>query len=262
MEVTLSSFVRDYDSKDINEHLFNNSFPLLNSKELNFIMDKYTQFKDLSSTDISHYRKRFKDICEAELINKSNEFPDSHSRLEFIRNNDYKEQFSKTIKIDSFDEAKDRDDDPLNPSGIKSSLKFINDASPIGEYINGQVISVSARPGAGKSLFLMSESASACISGKKVHYLAAGDLKPSDFLMRMSSQILKVPIDEVYMNAKEYIEQAAKILNGNFKFSCVPAQSVTASEYVNYMLSSPDDYDMYVVDYDTNIAPGSDTSRP
>lgn len=259
LEVKLAEFVRDYDYHQINEHLLLNEFKNLNHKEVELIKNKIEKFRKLSADDIIHYRKTFRDLCEAEIINKSNEFPNPTDRLNFIRETDYKDQFSRNILIESFEEASSRGDDPLNRSGIKSHISLINECSPVGEYLSSLLVAVTAAPGIGKSNFLMNESISACLSGKRVHYLAAGDLVPTDFLIRMSAQALKIPIKDIYLNAPYYIEQTEKLLGGRFKFSCVPSQSITADEYVNYMMSIADQFDMFVIDYDTNIATTSDS---
>ena len=103
----------------------------------------------------------------------------------------------------------------------------------------------------GKSLFAMSESIEACKAGKRVMYVAAGDLVASDFLIRMSAQALHVPVGDVYNNPKHYIDKTTEILGGKFRFTCVPSQTLQAEELVNYFMARIDDFDMLVVDYDT-----------
>lgn len=401
LEVTLAKLVRDNDADNLNEHLLMNNLPEMTPKAMEKVINKIEEFKSLPSSDIAQYRNTFRKICENEIILKSNEFADTTERLNYIRNTDYKDQFSQNILVDSFDAAAGRDEDPLNKSGIKSSIKMINDCSPVGEYLNAQLVCVSGKPGcfaefvevstdkgfisfkelkrrmddgesfmtisfhegkffptgikdvfiskqvsellkltfedgsvikctrdhrfltkmegwkaaedltvndliedaksqlytsivgkeleylhfpvpvydlevdhgchnfslangaivhnSGKSLFAMSESIEACKAGKKVFYLAAGDLVPSDFLIRMSAQVLHVPVSDVYLNPKHYIEETCKLLNHNFFFSCVPSQTVEASELVNYFMSRADEFDMFVVDYDTNIATGAES---
>lgn len=401
LEVTLARLVRDTDPINLNEHLLINNLPEMTPKAMEKVIGKIMEFKKLPSSDIAQYRNTFRKLCENEIILKSNEIADTTERLNFIRNTDYKDQFSETILIDSFDEAAERDEDPLNGSGIKSSIGMINDCSPIGEYLNAQLVCVSGKPGcfaefvevktdkgnisfrelhkrisegetfkvdsfhegefivtdvkdvfiskevdelikltfedgsmikctrdhkfltkmdgwmaaedltmmdsiedavtktyirlidkqlekldftvpvydlevdhechnfalangaivhnSGKSLFAMSESIEACKAGKRVMYLAAGDLVPSDFLIRMSAQVLKIPVNEVYNNPKANIDKAREVLNHNFKFSCVPSQKVDATELVNFFMARVDDFDMFVIDYDANIATGAES---
>lgn len=401
LEVTLAKLVRDNDAINLNEHLLMNNLPEMSSKAMDKVIGKIMEFKGLPASDIAQYRNTFRRICENEIILKSNEIADTTERLNFIRQTDYKDQFSQTIKIDSFEEAASRDEDPLNGSGIKSSIQMINDCSPIGEYLNAQLVCVSGKPGcfaefvevttdkgfinfrdlckrfeageefrtvsyhngefiptkikdvfiskhvdelltltfedgsavkctrdhkfltkmngwvaaedltysdviedaktkgyigiidkklqkldfevpvydlevdhechnfalsngaiahnSGKSLFAMAESIEACKAGKRVMYVAAGDLVPSDFLIRMSAQALHIPVSEVYNNPKHYIEKTIEILGGKFKFTCVPSQVLQAEELVNYFMARIDDFDMFVVDYDTNIATGAES---
>ena len=401
LEVTLTKLVRDNDAINLNEHLLVNNLPEMNPKAMDKVIGKIMEFKNLPASDIAQYRNTFRKICENEIILKSNEIADTTERLNFIRNTDYKDQFSQTIRIDSFEEAAGRDEDPLNSSGIKSSIKMINECSPVGEYLNAQLVCVSGKPGcfaefvevktdkgninfrdlhrriregesfkvdsfhegefivtevkdvfiskevdelikltfedgsmikctrdhkfltkmdgwmaaedltmqdsiedalsktfirvvekslekldftvpvydlevdhechnfalangaivhnSGKSLFAMSESIEACKAGKRVMYVAAGDLVASDFLIRMSAQALHVPVGDVYNNPKHYIDKTTEILGGKFKFTCVPSQTLQAEELVNYFMARIDDFDMLVVDYDTNIATGAES---
>lgn len=258
LEQILTGFVKDKPIHEINEHLIFNSLDLSTPKEKELIYNRILKYKEVSPDDIGMYRSTYRSICEAELINQSNEIADFRERLEFIRNNEYKSQFSTKIKITSFDSASEFEDDPANSSGIKSTMKFINDSFPTNDYINGQLVVVCGRPGGGKSLFMMQESAYACHQNKRVHYLAAGDLRPSDFLVRMSSMINEVPLSDVYLDLPRYIETSKEYLGGRFHFSTVPAQAVTSSEYVNYMLSVIDDFDMFICDYDANLNTGVD----
>lgn len=111
----------------------------------------------------------------------------------------------------------------------------------------------------GKSLILMHQAAIAANSGKRVFTLAAGDLRPSDFLTRIASMVTEIPLSEVYLDLHENMEKAKHYLKGNLDISCVPSQKVTAKEYVNYCLDRIDDYDVFMLDYDANLATDSDS---
>lgn len=117
---------------------------------------------------------------------------------------------------------------------------------------------VSASPGSGKSLWLMHQASIAAHAGKKVFYLAAGDLKPSDFLVRIGAMVTNTPIREVFMNVAPIASTAKEYLAGNLSISCVPSQKVTAREYVNYCLSRINDFDVFILDYDANLSTESD----
>lgn len=258
-EQRMCKLLKESDKNPVTEHVIFNYFPEMNEREKANIFDKINYFKVLSPDDILQYRTTFRDLCESEIINKSNDVPDNQ-RLAVIRSIEYKSEFSSRIVVENFATAFDGEIEELaSPSGIKSSLDFINNASPLGQYINAQVINVTAAPGSGKTLLLMMESAMACgPCNKRVHYLAAGDLNKSDFLLRMAAQINKIPLEEVYDNIMVYKDKTIQYLNGNFSFSCVPAGSINALEYYDFMVSIAEDYDMFVLDYDANIDTESD----
>ena len=111
----------------------------------------------------------------------------------------------------------------------------------------------------GKSLILMHQAAIAANAGKRVFTLAAGDLRPSDFLTRIASMVTEIPLSEIYLDIHENMEKAKHYLKGNLDISCVPSQKVTAKEYVNYCLDRIDDYDVFILDYDANLATDSDS---
>lgn len=118
---------------------------------------------------------------------------------------------------------------------------------------------ISAPPGNGKSILAMHQASIAANAGKRVFYSAFGDLRPSDFLVRIAAMITEKPLREVYLELDDNIERAKNYLKGNLDISCSPSQKVTAKEYVNYCLDRKDDYDVFVLDYDANLATDADS---
>lgn len=398
---TLVRLIRENEYKDITSHLIENTFELSTPEEKNCIWEDIERFKQISKADIQGYRDRYRETCLNELILSSNEFSSAEDKINYLKEHEYKDSFSTQIRVMSFDEAADSGDDVLVSSGIKAPLKFIDNTSPLNQYLNGQLVCftgdtkvmtdkghirfdeltrrfnegekfkaltwdfesdefvesniinsfitgeevnliklefndgsriectlnhrfllesgewkeakdltlkdgirsyygtlsvvdseirmyyvptkvydltvdhkdhnfllmnggvchncISSPPGNGKSLWMMHQAAIAANSGKRVFTLAAGDLRPSDFLTRIASMVTEIPLSEVYLDLHENMEKAKHYLKGNLDISCVPSQKVTAKEYVNYCLDRIDDYDVFMLDYDANLATDSES---
>ena len=255
----LVDLIKDNEYKDITSHLIYNSFHLSTEEEKNGIWEDILEFREISKADIEKYRENYKSTCLNELLFRSNSINDPEKKLEYLREHDYKDSFSTQIRVQTFEEAADSDEDRLMSSGVHAPLSFIDRASPINEYLNGQLICISSLPGGGKSLWCMSQAAIAANAGKRVLYSAFGDLKPSDFLTRIAAMITEKPLREVYLELDDNIDQAKNYLKGNLNISCSPSQKVTAKEYVNYCLDRKDDYDVFILDYDANLATDADS---
>lgn len=415
----LVDLIKNNEYKDITSHLIYNSFHLSTEEEKNGIWEDILEFREISKADIEKYRENYKSTCLNELLFRSNSINDPEKKLEYLREHDYKDSFSTQIRVQTFEEAADSDEDRLMSSGVHAPLSFIDRASPINEYINGQLICYSGSPGcftkhtkvrtdkgnlsfldiseriktgekfktwtwdfklgkfvesnivdsfestkvqvylqvyyddiegvqkqvsctfdhrflvkkeselqwiqamdlvhgdliksengfikclgvqetispmstlvldgmgdgfehmydievdhedhnfmladglvvhnSGKSLWLMHQAAIAANAGKRVLYSAFGDLKPSDFLTRIAAMVTEKPMREVYLELDDNIDQAKNFLKGNLNISCSPSQKVTAKEYVNYCLDRKDDYDVFMLDYDANLATDADS---
>jgi len=137
---------------------------------------------------------------------------------------------------------------------IKSSYKFINDSCTAGGYLSGQIIQVTAKPSTGKSLWLMGESINFIRQNKKVHYLALGDLKESDFIIRMLSIYYGIPKEQVEMNIYTWFEMACKegVLD-EITITIVPSKKITPTRYVDIMKNLGTGFDVCIIDYDSNF---------
>ena len=252
--INLIEIVRDHEFVKITPHLIYNEFTNYQDPEKAAIWKDILDYREMSKEDIERYRTNFKRACINELLYRSNEIPDPVAKLEFLQTHSYKDKFSTEIFVMSFEEAAEMSGDEITSSGIKAPLEFINKASPTGDYLNSQLIAVSAPPGGGKSLFLQHQAILACEKGKRTFYAAAGDLIRDDFLIRLSSMINETPIRDVYLDLKNNVNKAVSKLGSLFNFACFPSQKVTAKEYVSYCMSRIDDFDVFMLDYDANLA--------
>lgn len=148
---------------------------------------------------------------------------------------------------------------------IHSSVQIINDATPLGGYLKGQMFVFGAPTKAGKSLIAMRESIEFLKQDLNVVYSAFGDLKKWDHLVRMSAQINNHPFQFVEMNLESEVQLAIKKvpqLKDNLLLQYLAPDKFTATDYVSYIKESymPDGttrihnwVDVIIVDYDANI---------
>lgn len=224
-----------------------------NLNEIKYFYENIEKARRFTDKEITQYRDYFKLRCENNIINSANELKTSKERIDYIKEHEYKSQFSTKITLTSFSEAASIEEDVTNSAGFSSSVDLLNRVSPSGSYQKPALVAVAAPPGSGKSNFLMAEAIQACRAGKRVHYLAAGDLISGDFKTRMSTICNRISLSEFYSKPQHYIKEAEKVLGEKFVFSCVPSRQINSEEYLNYMKAVVDKFDVFIVDYDSNI---------
>lgn len=104
----------------------------------------------------------------------------------------------------------------------------------------------------GKTLWMMTEALHMALTTKaRIHYLAMGDMKPRDFIIRMGSIYSGKPFGEVTKNVVGVYNTLKQFMQDRLEMSVIPAGTITADEYVEYVMSK--DYDIVFVDYDSNF---------
>lgn len=151
----------------------------------------------------------------------------------------------------------------LSPeNSLKSSLKCINDSSPNKGYFPNELVTVSAAPGTGKTQFLFTEALNFIRQGKRVFYIALGDMVNYFITIRLMCMYDRISPNEAYMNLKNYLTEFRKneTIRDNFKFVCLESGKFTHKDVFNFLavLAASNDYDVYMVDYDGNFAPETD----
>lgn len=141
---------------------------------------------------------------------------------------------------------------------LKSSIDMVNKCSPLGGYLDRTLTMVSGKPGSGKSLFLIQEAWNFVLQGKKVLYLALGDMNEFHFITRIIGQMMKISLSNVNINFA-YL-YAALIKNypilSNLRIQYFLPDAVSCSDWLSYIKSVGyyDEYDVFIIDYDTNFA--------
>ena len=146
---------------------------------------------------------------------------------------------------------------------IISSQSKINEAFIIGGYIKHQLIGVVAAPGNGKSLFCMNETAQFIMDGRKVLYIALGDLMQIDFITRLSAIVLNITIDDATNNVESAWRRLKNKLGdklNNLKILYMDPGTVTIDMLEKYLSGENKDkknyfeeYSICFIDYDTNF---------
>ena len=105
----------------------------------------------------------------------------------------------------------------------------------------------------GKSLFMMSEALHMALNKKKVLYVALGDLNMKDFVVRLGAMYSGMSFADTTMNLGAVFDSLKKLLtNGTLEVSINPAGKVGGQEMVDYVMSRADDFEVVMVDYDSN----------
>lgn len=110
----------------------------------------------------------------------------------------------------------------------------------------------------GKTLFMMTEAVEAIKQGKKVLYAAIGDLKPFDFVSRICSMLLKIPMTKTALSVESNWKAACMMypqLATNLRVQFISPNKYTPEQWLkmNEQLGNVDNYDVFFIDYDTNF---------
>lgn len=154
-----------------------------------------------------------------------------------------------------------------NPTIIKSMFPAINNSLLYKGYKVGDIVIVVAKPGSGKTMFMVNELANASMLGFNVLHLFIGDMTKYDGFIRYTSRITGVPQDEiVMMNESDQVNLVRKCnFNGHFDRVAIEAYSageITINQMIDDVFKIQDEmkthFDMIAVDYPDNLIRESD----
>lgn len=255
---SLLDAVRKYEFSSIDEPLFRSILASQGKtdSESNSILQEIVRYKMCDTYQIDPIRKFIRGIGNQSLIDiASKRFAnDPEGYIKYLRTNEYKADYSDMFVVTNFDQLDINSVMADSMGGWKSTYEFINDSfQPMQKYENGQIVCVYAPPGTGKSLFLQSECLGMCLQGARCHYLALGDMNQKDFVQRMCAMYSGYSFGDVILNLNESYSRLKSALSGRFSLTIVPAATVTVDEYIEYMISKSDSFDVLFVDYDSNF---------
>ena len=116
----------------------------------------------------------------------------------------------------------------------------------------------------GKTLLLISEGVEALKQGKKVLYTALGDLKPFDFVSRICSILMKMPMSKTALGLNSVYERACQLypfLKENLTVQFISPDKYTPGQWFKMIenMGLIDENDVFFIDYDTNFASERDS---
>jgi hypothetical protein len=97
----------------------------------------------------------------------------------------------------------------------------------------------------------MGEALTMAMAGAKVHYIALGDLKPKDFVVRMGAVYSGASFADVQLNLQSIYKALNNAVGDRLGLTIVPSAKVTADQYIEYIKDK--DYDVLFIDYDSNF---------
>jgi len=150
----------------------------------------------------------------------------------------------------------------LSPeNSVKSSLNFINESSPNKGYFPNELVTISAAPGTGKTQFLFTEALNFIKQGKRVLYIALGDMVNYFITIRLMCMHQLISPTDAYMDLKNHLNEFREVesIRDNFKFVCLESGKFSSADVFNFLATIQERYDIWMVDYDGNFAVESDS---
>ena len=262
----LVNIIDKYRFNDITEALF---YSILDEDgksedEIKSIISKIKEYKEYTKDQAGVFKKTLKHLCYKAYAGKIKRTAndDIVTYVESFKEFEYKSNYSDTLVIKKFNELDITGlIDYYSGEGYKSQFKFINESFTCGGYIPGQLVMVVAAPSVGKSLFLQGEAVNFIKQGKRVHYLAMGDLNELDIVNRITCMIARKPQRQIESDLATYFEMYKHVVGDLLGITPVPSGVVKPTEYVKFMFEGKlDEYDILMVDYDSNFAKDSNLS--
>lgn len=265
----LINAIKTYDLDAIGAPLFKSILLRANKSEAESkqILDEVIKWKGYNKEQIAPAQKYLRDIVAASIIQKAQRMygESASDYLKYLKNVNI-----KTADLDTFSSVKFSEID-INTivadsadNYISSHYDWINKTyAPYNGYPKGQMVIVCGAPGGGKSLFMMSEALHMALNKRKVLYVALGDLNMRDFVVRLGAMYSGMSFADTTLNIGAVYDSMRKLLEGGFlEVSINPAGKVGGQEIVDYVNERADDFEVVMIDYDSNAkgAANSDDS--
>lgn len=250
--------IRKYDLESIDEPLFRSILAnqgKTDSESASIIKD-IVRYKVYDSSQIDPIRKYIRGIGNQSLVSlaEAKYKGDPEGYVKFLKTMEYKSDYGNLMITTNFDQIDINSIMANAQGGWESTYDFINDSyMPNRKYPNGQIIVIYAPPGCGKSLFMMNECLKMCSMGARCHYIALGDMDEKDFVQRMGAMYSGLSYSDTMINMNKIYQDLKNIFKGRFNLTIVPAATVSVDEYIEYMMSRLDKFDVAFVDYDSNF---------
>lgn len=251
--------IRDYSFDSIDVPLFQ-SILMKDGKtpaESQKILQELYRWKGYGKDQMKATKKYLENIIAGAIIQKaSQKFPnDAVEYLNYLKQSNIKLDRSDALSAQSFDKI------DINSmladgfgKGFPSHFEWINSLfEPGNQYECGQLGIISCPPGVGKSLWMMTEAMSMALNcpDAKILYLAMGDLKMRDFIVRMGAIFSGYSFADTARNLGGIYDTLKKTIGKRLDISINPAGTVDPDEFVDYVLANG--YNIVFADYDSNF---------
>lgn len=226
------------------------------------ILDDIRRWKSYSKDQIEPARKYLQDVVASVVIQKANRLYQDHPSdyLKYLKNVNFQTADYDTFSPKNFSEF---DINSIiaesNESVIETPFEWLNQSfAPFNGMPKSQMCLICAPPGVGKSLFSMQLASYMAISGHKTLYIALGDLSQKDFLTRIGAITLDMSFADTHRNLGTVYNTLRQMMGDNLEISISPAGVVSAEDIVEYVENSKKNYEVVIVDYDSNCAGASE----
>lgn len=254
----LLSAIKTYSLDSIDEPLFRSILIRTgkNAAEQQQILDDIVKWKRYSKDKMEPSRKCIQDIVASVIVQRASRlYSNSPSEyLKYLKNINYQTTDTEILKATSFSNldintivAEEGD------SVIPSRYSWLNSTFPKGGIERKQLVLISMPPGSGKSLYCMNELGYMAMNGYNCLYFAMGDLTYKDQIIRLSSQTTGRSFKDVSNDLARVYNEMRSVYGSSIDFMISPAGTVTVEEFRDFLKSSPKQYDVIAVDYDSNF---------
>ena len=253
--------IKTYSLESIDEPLFR-SILLRSGKspsESDQILKEIMKWKRFTKEQIEPSRKYLQDVCSSVIIQRASKlYADSPSDyIKYIKNLNIVTSDTEILSATPFTGIDINSIIADNGNSvIPSRYDWINDTFTNRGYERSQLVLISMPPGVGKSLFALSEVTYMAASGYKCLYLAMGDLSYKDQIIRAGAQFSGMNFTDTYRDLGNVYKGMCNVLKDNLDMIIVPADKITAGDFVDYVKNSKKKYDVVCIDYDSNFKSG------
>lgn len=265
------------DTTDINlRHMLSKADEELLDNEVDSIIARIDEYKSIQDQDvINDYSSSLEDLFLADAANQllkryqtePNKAIDHISNLEYHRSETTEARIINFKDID-FDEELEKSfsaefSSTYNHVGLAypSLAKEDKDKTMISNWMSEQLIMVVGEPGGGKSMYMMSVALEACMKGRRVVYVALGDLKRASFLLRMGAMLTNSSLSSQARKLKDITyDKIIEAVDDRLSLLIVPANRLSVQATLKKLKRIRDQFDVVFLDYDSNFASNQDLS--
>lgn len=257
--MSLLDSIRKYSFESIDLPLFQSIIQRAGKspEEGSMIIQEIIKYKNYNKAQIEPAKDFLEDICADNILRKANNlYKDRPSKLlEYLKQSEFviseTDSMSTTMFGDMNINGLIAASDPRN--GVKTGFPLLdNSFEPYRVVEKGSIGIISAQPGAGKSLVMQSMALNIAAQGKKVHYLALGDLSELDIITRMCAMFSGKTFGEVRMDLYNIYKSLSTTIGKNLGLTVMSANNLDVEDYVKYMLEHKE-YEVLFIDYDSNF---------